>query len=46
MQPTFKPNRRKRAKKIGFRAKMSTPGGRRTINRRRSKGRKRLTTVV
>ncbi|PIP84740.1 MAG: 50S ribosomal protein L34 [Elusimicrobia bacterium CG_4_9_14_3_um_filter_62_55] len=45
MQPTFKPNRRKRAKKIGFRARMSTPGGRRTLSRRRSKGRAKLTTA-
>ncbi|MFH1726241.1 MAG: 50S ribosomal protein L34 [Elusimicrobiota bacterium] len=42
MQPTFRPNRRKRARKIGFRARMSTPGGRRTLSRRRQKGRHSL----
>jgi large subunit ribosomal protein L34 len=45
MLPTFRPNRRKRAKTHGFRAKMKTPGGRRVLSARRRKGRKRLTTV-
>ncbi|MBI4346768.1 MAG: 50S ribosomal protein L34 [Elusimicrobia bacterium] len=42
MLPTYRPNRRKRAKHIGFRARMSTPGGRRTLARRRQKGRWKL----
>jgi len=43
MLPTYRPHKRKRAKKIGFRARMSTPGGRKTLSRRRFKGRRKLT---
>ncbi len=42
MLPTYRPNRRRRAKKIGFRARMSTTGGRATLARRRRKGRHNL----
>lgn len=33
-------SKRKRARKIGFRARMRTPGGRKLINRKRRLGRK------
>ncbi|MDD4005176.1 MAG: 50S ribosomal protein L34 [Elusimicrobiaceae bacterium] len=42
MLPTYRPNRRKRAKKIGFRARMKTAGGRRVLSKRRAKGRHEL----
>ena len=45
MRPTLRPHRKKRARKVGFRARMATKGGRKVLKSRRLKGRKRLTVV-
>jgi large subunit ribosomal protein L34 len=44
MSFTYKPSRIRRARTHGFRARMATRSGRAIISRRRSKGRKRLSS--
>ncbi len=46
MKPTFRPHRKKRARKIGYRARMATKGGRAVLNSRRRKGRHKIAVTV
>ncbi len=42
MQPTYRPSRLKRARRVGFRARKATRGGRAVLRARRARGRHKL----
>ena len=46
MRRTLEGTKRKRQKVSGFRARMATPDGREVINRRRARGRHRVSIIA
>ena len=46
MKRTYQPHTVRRARTHGFRARMTATSGRKVVNARRRKGRKRLATTI